>query len=150
MAMSDVAQRRGTVLVVDDDPDLLEVDRLALEAAGYEVHTASSGRQGLDLARALRPDVIVLDVMMETLTEGFDVASKLMDDPQTRNIPVVMVSAWTQAVRVPDKFRVAQKRPGAGGRAGPLDGRLALATAYYEKPVSPTRLVQIVDRILTR
>lgn len=146
--MSGASVRRGVVLVIDDDRDLLEVDRLALEAAGYEVHTATTGREGLALARSLRPDVIVLDIMMETLTEGFDVASALMDDPATRRIPVIMVSAYAQAVRVPDKFRVGQKRPGVG--AGPLDGRLALATAYYEKPVSPARLVRIVDRILTR
>lgn len=143
-------KRTGVVLVVDDDEDLLEVDRLALEGAGYRVFTARNGREGLALVHQVKPDVIVLDIMMETLTEGFDVASRLMGDADTRRIPVVMVSGWTQAVKVPDKFRVAQKRPHPLGQAGPLDGRLSLATAYYEKPVSPARLVQIVNKILTR
>ncbi|MHB1006246.1 MAG: response regulator [Chloroflexota bacterium] len=81
------------VLVIDDDVDYLETMRAALEAAGFVVATARDGRQGLALARRLRPDTIVLDVMMSWALDGLQVSLQLKDDPILREIPVLMVSA---------------------------------------------------------
>ena len=58
------------ILVVDDDPDTVEVIRMTLESAGYEVVSASNSRQGLERVVSEKPDLIILDVMMDTTTEG--------------------------------------------------------------------------------
>ncbi|OWW21667.1 hypothetical protein AYR66_21435 [Noviherbaspirillum denitrificans] len=81
-----------TVLVVDDDHRSVELTRTHLDAAGYEVLPAYGGREGIELARDRRPDLIVLDLMMPGMN-GFDVVEALKDDPVTRAIPVVVMTA---------------------------------------------------------
>ncbi|MGM0554818.1 MAG: hybrid sensor histidine kinase/response regulator [Myxococcota bacterium] len=80
-----------TVLVVEDDEDARELLRRTLEHDGYEVVTASTGREGLLLARELEPDVITLDVMMPAL-DGWTVLSLIRKNPRLRDIPVVLIS----------------------------------------------------------
>ena len=87
---SDAGQR--TVLVVDDDRKSVELTRTHLDAAGYDVLAAYGGREGIELARRRRPDLIVLDLMMPEVN-GFDVVEALKDDPDTRGIPVVIMTA---------------------------------------------------------
>ncbi|HET9444014.1 MAG TPA: response regulator [Acidimicrobiales bacterium] len=83
------------VLVVDDDPDIRALLAMNLELSGYHVTQAPNGRQGSDLARALRPDLILLDVMMPEM-DGLDVLRGLKADPETSEIPVVMLTAKTE------------------------------------------------------
>jgi len=85
-----VAEPR-TILVVDDEPDLLHAVRLYLEMEGYQVVTATNGQQALDKLRTKLPDLIVLDVMMPEMN-GFDVAAVLKNDPATLDIPIVILS----------------------------------------------------------
>ena len=86
------------ILIIDDDPDLVEGFKIMLEANGYEVETADNGTEGLEKIKALHPDLIVLDVMMDTITEGFQVSQKLRSpDPRseykgTSSIPILMLS----------------------------------------------------------
>ena len=80
-------------LIIDDDGDLLMLLRRTLEfTAGWEVHTASSGAAGLDLARTLTPDVVMVDVMMPEM-DGYEFATRLKADAATAHIPVVLLTA---------------------------------------------------------
>ncbi len=82
------------VLVVDDNPDSLVIVRGLLEPRGYEVEEASSGLQALELIRARRPDIVLLDVMMPEMS-GFEVLQKIKEDPETALLPVILVTAKT-------------------------------------------------------
>jgi CheY-like chemotaxis protein len=85
------------ILLVDDEADIREVAKLSLEAVGgYDVVTASSGREGMAIAAAGRPDAILLDVMMPDL-DGPSTVRLLRQDERTRDIPVVLVTAKVQA-----------------------------------------------------
>jgi CheY-like chemotaxis protein len=87
------------ILVIDDDPDIVTAVTMVLESGGHQVLSASSGKLGLQRIKAETPDLIVLDVMMETHTEGFELALKLHSpDPASewrafRNIPILMLTA---------------------------------------------------------
>jgi CheY-like chemotaxis protein len=90
------------ILVIDDDPDFVEGIRIALEANNYEAYSAENGTQGLKLVKMIRPNLIILDVMMDTLTEGFQVSYHLRNrDPKSEykyysNIPILMLTAVSQ------------------------------------------------------
>ena len=81
------------VLLVDDDVDFLEINRLILEKAGFEVLTAESGDEGFKVASSTPVDVAVLDVMMDTPTEGFELARKLRQQETTKHIPLLMLTS---------------------------------------------------------
>ncbi len=87
------------ILIIDDDPDIVLAVRMCLEGEGYEVIEASSGSEGIEKIKSQKPDLIILDVMMETKTEGFQLALKLRSqDPtseyiQYKNIPILMLTA---------------------------------------------------------
>ena len=86
--------RRKKILVVDDERDLVELIGMNLQRNGYEVVPAHDGATGLDLARKLKPDLLILDVMMPGLS-GRDVTTALKRDPDTDNIPLLMLTAKT-------------------------------------------------------
>ena len=82
-----------SILLVDDENDIREVAQVTLEmTAGWEVHTAQDGLEGLRMARARRPDAILLDVMMPGM-DGPSTVRALRDDPLTAGIPVVLLTA---------------------------------------------------------
>ncbi len=87
------------ILVIDDDPDIVTAVQMSLEHGGHQVLSASSGKQGLERVKGDVPDLIILDVMMESHTEGFELALKLHSpDPASewkpfRNIPILMLTA---------------------------------------------------------
>jgi DNA-binding response OmpR family regulator len=116
------------VLLIDDERDVLLICRLNLEFAGHEVATAAGGAEGLELARAQSPDVIVLDLMMPN-TNGFDVLDALVLDVRTRGIPVVVLTAKLQR-----EDEISSWHRGAVG--------------FLTKPFSPDMLVQTVHRVL--
>ncbi|OLB41952.1 MAG: hypothetical protein AUI04_05935 [Candidatus Rokubacteria bacterium 13_2_20CM_2_64_8] len=84
-------QRRGRVLVVEDEPDVAELIRYNLVKEGWEVLTASSGAEALKRVREAHPDVVLLDIMVPHLN-GWEVCRRLKEDPETRAIPVIMVT----------------------------------------------------------
>ena len=86
-----------TILVVEDEEDIRELLRFNLEREGYAVLQAPDGRQGLELARSRRPDLILLDLMLPVM-DGFAVCRELERDPETSSIPVVMLTARGEAV----------------------------------------------------
>ena len=84
------------VLIIDDDADYRESTRALLESAGYEVSEAASGREGLALAQTHLPNLIIVDIMMESLSEGYSVVQALKfsrDYRHLANVPILMVSS---------------------------------------------------------
>ena len=87
------------ILMIDDDPDIVMATRIPLEAAGYEFYAAHNIRDGAKMLKSLNPKLIILDVMMETATDGFQFSLKLRDpSPDAelaawRNVPVLMLTA---------------------------------------------------------
>jgi DNA-binding response OmpR family regulator len=119
---------KETILVVDDEDDILLLCRVNLEFEGYRVATASSGVEGLELARELRPSMILLDVMMPSM-DGWHVLEALKADSETSSIPVVMLTARVQGED--------QMRGWSGG-----------ATDYIMKPFSPVALLETIRSVL--
>jgi len=116
------------ILLIDDDVDFLTVNRLALEAAGYEVLSSETARRGVELAREESPDLILMDLMMEELHSGFAALGELKHHSETANIPVIMITAVTTATG----FRIDQQ--------GELPDWLQ-AAEFINKPVDPKTLV---------
>ncbi len=114
----------ATVLVIDDEAPIRLLCRVNLEAEGIDVLEAPDGRAGLDVARALTPDAILLDVMMPGL-DGWAVAEELLRDEATRSIPIVFLTARAD---VRDRAR--------GIDLGGLD--------YVTKPFNPIELAPLV------
>ena len=124
------AQDAPTVLLVDDEPDLVELLQYALEGAGYRVVTAADGAEGLALAEAERPDLAILDIMMPQM-DGVELTQRLREDAQLRLTPILMLTA-----------RAEESDEIAGLDAGADD--------YITKPVSPKKLVSRVRAMLRR
>ena len=120
----------ATVLLVDDEPDLVELIEYALTAEGFRVLTASNGAEGLALAEAERPDLIVLDIMMPRMN-GIELTERLRENGQLRLTPIIMLTART-------------------GEGDEVAGLEAGADDYLPKPVSPRRLVSRIRALLRR
>ncbi len=118
------------VLVIDDEAPIRLLCRVNLEAEGMEVVEASAGSEGLDLARAERPDVVLLDVMMPGL-DGWNVAEQMVEDPVLEGIPIVFLTARAE---LRDRAR--------GLRIGGVD--------YITKPFNPVELAPLVEDVLQR
>jgi CheY-like chemotaxis protein len=110
----------------------VDQNRALLESNGYRVSTAASGSECLDKVSALRPDLIILDMMMESESVGFDLSRELRNSEYTKNIPLVMITSVNELI----PFRVAPDRTWL-----PVD-------ALIEKPVEAPLLLDVVNRIL--
>src|SRR5580692_4984325 len=119
---------RHKILVVDDEPDIVELVAFNLKAEGYDVVTAANGLEALNQARATLPDLIVLDLMLPEL-DGLAVCEILHRLPSTAPIPVIMLTAWKSELS-----RIIGLNNGAED--------------YVTKPFSPRDLVQRVNRTL--
>lgn len=124
------------ILIVDDDVDFVSSTADLLEAHGYEVISASEGGSGLELARRERPDLMVLDVMMATKTEGFEVARKIPNCPELRNMPVLLVTGIRSEMKL-------------GFRLEPDETWLPVSR-IMEKPIDPAAFVTAVGELLRR
>ena len=118
------------VLVIDDEAPIRLLCRVNLEAEGMEVLEASDGPGGLELARAEKPDVILLDVMMPGL-DGWRVAEELTDDNGTSDIPIIFLTARAE-------FRDRARGLDIGG------------VDYVTKPFNPIELAALVEGLLNR
>lgn len=85
------------ILIVDDDPDFVEVTRLALTAEGFEVISATNGEDALALMRVSKPDLVILDVMMRGILDGLQTAKEMRTDGDLRAVPILMVSSITDS-----------------------------------------------------
>ncbi len=128
------AIRPARILVVDDDPDFVKITKKVLHRHGYETYTASSGAEALKTMRtaSIKPDLVLLDVMMDYITDGFDVSSAMRWDPTLRDIPVIMITSLT-GVRNQEIF--------------PSDEYIAVS-AWLTKPVKAEDLLTTVEETL--
>ena len=130
------------ILIIDDDPDLVESMRITLEANNYEVESAYNGADGLKLVKEINPDLIILDVMMDSITEGFQVSYQLRSrDPQSEyrayaNIPILMVTGVSQKMHM--KFS-----PQTDEDYLPVD-------EFVEKPIKLEALLEKVERLIKK
>lgn len=122
------------ILVVDDDPDFVEMTRLVLERAGHQVLAANSGDEGYIRARAERPDLMILDVIMDSVLDGVSTSQRVHDDPELRGLPVIMVTSIANT----DYAELF-----------PTDEYIHI-DAFLSKPVTPASLLRQVDRLLAR
>jgi diguanylate cyclase (GGDEF)-like protein len=83
---------RYTILVVDDEPHIVQILRFTLEKAGYRVYTAENGQEGLDKLIELQPNLVILDIMMPVM-DGYEVCRRMREDFKMNQIPVIMLSA---------------------------------------------------------
>ena len=130
------------ILIVDDDPDIVEALKMTLEANHYKFYTAANGTEGLRQVKAVNPDLIILDVMMDTITEGFQVSYQLRNpDPKSEyskysQIPILMLTAIVERKHM--KFSTK-----ADGDFLPVDD-------FVEKPIRPQVLLEKVKKLLKK
>ncbi len=123
-----------TILIVDDDRDFVESNKDLLEAYGYRVIAAHDGASGLEMARAEKPDIMILDVMMATQTEGFEVARKIPQTPELKGLHVLLVTGVTKDLHLPFGFEPDETWL-------PVDRVL-------EKPIAPSRLLAEIQKVI--
>lgn len=124
--------RKKRVMLVDDDRDFLILNRTLLEQADYEVVVALSGEDCLAAVHRRKPDLIILDMMMGTLSDGFDVSRVLRNAERTKRIPLIMLTSANRTLPV-------HLKPDATWL--PVD-------LLIEKPVEPELLLEVVERLL--
>ncbi|MGC8825760.1 MAG: response regulator [Anaerolineae bacterium] len=122
------------ILIVDDDPDFVKLTQRILRSKGYETASAASGKQALEMMRKDKPDLVLLDIMMAYILDGLDVSREMAQDPQLKDIPVIMVTSLTGAraqVSLPsDEFI-------------PVD-------EWIHKPIDPDQLLARVEAALKK
>jgi DNA-binding response OmpR family regulator len=95
------------VLVIDDEPEMLNLVKYTLEHAGFEVHTCDNGRQAWDEIAKVRPDVLVLDVMLPGI-DGYSLQLKISQEPTTKDLPIVVLTALEPSKTLFQKFPQVQ------------------------------------------
>ena len=123
-----------TILLVDDDVDFVESNKDLLEAHGYRVIAAYNGASGLQLAKQEKPDLMILDVMMATETEGFEVSRKIPDAPELKNMRVLLVTGIRKALNLSYGFEP--------------DSSWLPVNEVVEKPIPPERLLAKVNDLI--
>jgi DNA-binding response OmpR family regulator len=113
-----------TVLVIDDDPVIVKLLRVNFELEGFNVISAGDGREGVEKARNERPDVVISDIMMPTMN-GLELVSTLKSDPETADLPVLLLSAKAQMADVQRGFELG-------------------ADDYVTKPFDP---IELIDKV---
>ena len=129
--------RDKKILVIDDDADFVESIKVILEAKGYRVFSAANKDDGLAKIKEIMPDLIIMDVMLEKMSDGFDLSRKLKSDEKYKKIPLLMLTA------IGDKtgFRFSDI---AGDKIWlPVDD-------YAEKPIKPAELISKVERLISK
>ncbi len=122
------------VLIIDDDPDIRDVMATVLEANGYEVLQAADGDEGFDKAKAESPDIILLDVMMNSQDEGFQTAYRFRSDQDLGDVPIVMITSVSQV----SGFQFDRDK----------DQDFLPVQDFIEKPISPDKLIDVVRKYL--
>jgi two-component system, OmpR family, alkaline phosphatase synthesis response regulator PhoP len=121
------------VLIVDDDPDLVETVAMMLESKGFEVGKAYDGIEGEDSIKKRRPDVLILDVMMPR-KNGYQLCKELKSNKWTQDIPIVMLTVVGEAVPTTTYSHA--------------NGMALEADDFIAKPVDATTLVEAVERLI--
>jgi CheY-like chemotaxis protein len=128
---------QAEILLVDDDRDFRDALQIILENHGYTVRTAGNRPEALEALKVKRPDLIILDVMMTTDTEGFDLAYEIRKEYGVGDLPIILLTSFLEKVRQqgPDQFQHIM------GEAWP-------ARWLFEKPVDTKKLIAKIEGIL--
>jgi DNA-binding response OmpR family regulator len=118
------------IVYIEDDPEMLDLVELILNRHGFDVHGAHGGREGIDLVHQEHPDLILLDLMMPDL-DGWDVYQQLKAEPDTKEVPVIVITAKTQSI---DKV---------------LGLHIAKVDDYISKPFRPQELLDSIEKVLS-
>ncbi len=134
---------KAKILTVDDDRDLVEALRIVLESGGYEVVAAYDAETGLEKLRSERPDLVLLDVMMPSATEGFHFVWKLrnLEGEYFRTVPVIVLTAIHERTELrfyPDSSDGTYQA-----------GEYLPVQDFVDKPVEPKDLLERVERVLS-
>ena len=122
------------ILIVDDDLHFVKSIRSVLESREYIVDAAHNRESAMEKIENIRPDLILLDIMMDRLDDGFTICYKLKHDPQLRKIPILTISAVTEKTG----FKFSPE----------TDGQYFEADDYIEKPVKPSDLLKRIEKLL--
>ena len=128
---------KAKILVVDDDMDIRDSFQAILESRQYSVVTAANKSQGMEKAKTEKPDLFILDVMMDTYQDGFDMARELKQDPEFKDTPILMSTG------VSEKTGIDFKSSAGDADWMPVDG-------FLEKPVQPETLIAEVEKLLAK
>ena len=125
------------ILVVDDDEDIRDSMQAILETKQYTVAVASSKNEAMEKAKTEKPDLFILDVMMDTWQDGFDMARELKQDPQFKDTPILMLTGVKQKTGIDFK-------PSAGDAVWmPVEG-------FLEKPIDPEIMLDEVEKLISK
>ncbi len=125
--MSEIKKK---VVCVEDEPEIIDLIRLILGRKGIDLTGATGGLEGLEAIRRVKPDLVLLDLMMPDM-DGWEVYQQMKADPELKNIPVIVVTAKAQSI---DKI---------------LGLHIAKVDDYVTKPFGPQELLQSVERVLS-
>jgi len=125
--MSEIKKR---VVCVEDEPEIIDLIRLILGRKGFDLTGATGGLEGLETIRRVKPDLVLLDLMMPDM-DGWEVYQQMKADPELKSIPVIVVTAKAQSI---DKI---------------LGLHIAKVDDYVTKPFGPQELLQSVERVLS-
>lgn len=128
--MNDSKQTEKTILVVDDEQDLLDLIEYNLKKAGFNVFRAENGQSGIELARKQNPSLVLLDVMMPEMS-GLEVCQRLRNSDETKNIPIIFLTARDDEVTE-------------------VEGLNLGADDYVTKPISTRKLISRIRAVLRR
>jgi CheY-like chemotaxis protein len=125
------------ILIIDDDPDFVEITKTILETKQYDVRYAHSQTDGLDRLEEELPDLVILDIMMGKGADGFILARKMKKDVRYQDIPIIMITSMPE-------------QTGFDFPADPIHPQFLPVTEYLEKPVEPQVLLDKVASLLPR
>ena len=123
------------ILVVDDDIDIRDSLQAILEGEDYEVETAAGKKEGWEKVKAGKPDLMILDVMMATWQDGFEMARELKKDPEFSSIPILMLTG-------------VKDRTGIDFKSSARDDEWNPVETFLEKPIQPDVLIAEIEKLL--
>ena len=126
------------ILIVDDDPDFIEIGRLSLEGQGYRVLSASSGKEGWEMVEKETPDLVILDLMMEDLDAGMTLSNRIKSHPRYANIPILMLTSISRETGMDFTPRSEE------------DLRKLKVDDFHSKPIKVKILREKVEKLLGR
>ncbi len=124
-----MTESKKIVVCIEDEPEMIDLIKLILGRKGFELAGAMGGREGLELIRRLKPDLVLLDLMMPDM-DGWEVYQQIKSDDELKHIPVIIVTAKAQSI---DKV---------------LGLHIAKVDDYVTKPFGPQELLQSIEKVL--
>ena len=124
-----MTKAKKTVVCIEDEPEMVDLIKLILGRRGFELTGAMGGREGLEVIRRVKPDLVLLDLMMPDI-DGWEVYQQMKADEELKHIPVIVVTAKAQSI---DKV---------------LGLHIAKVADYITKPFGPQELIQSIEKVL--